>query len=62
MQMQSDMPKGCFVAVVGPSGAGKDTIISGWKNKLQVAASGVLPQSAPAELHRGMAEPGSGKE
>ncbi|PZU06331.1 SDR family oxidoreductase [Sphingomonas sp.] len=42
--------------------AGKDTIISGWKNKLQVAASGVLPQSAPAELHRGMAEPGSGKE
>lgn len=41
---------------------GKDTIISGWKNKLQVAASGVLPQSVPAELHRGMAEPGSGKE
>lgn len=27
MQMQSDMPKGCFVAVVGPSGAGKDTIM-----------------------------------
>ncbi|MFV0800496.1 phosphonate metabolism protein/1,5-bisphosphokinase (PRPP-forming) PhnN [Brucella sp. MAB-22] len=25
--MQSDMPKGCFVAVVGPSGAGKDTIM-----------------------------------
>ena len=24
MQMQSDTPKGCFVAVVGPSGAGKD--------------------------------------
>jgi short-subunit dehydrogenase len=42
--------------------AGKDTIISGWKNKLQVAASGVLPQSVPAQLHRGMAEPGSGKE
>ena len=42
--------------------AGKDTIISGWKNKLQVAASGVLPQSVPAQLHRGMAEPGSGKD
>jgi short-subunit dehydrogenase len=40
--------------------AGKDTIISGWKNKLQVAASGVMPQSVPAEIHRGMAEPGSG--
>jgi len=27
MPMQSIMPKGCFVAVVGPSGAGKDTIM-----------------------------------
>lgn len=42
--------------------AGKDTIISGWKNKMQVAAAGVLPQSVPAEMHRGMAEPGSGKD
>ncbi|MHC5230409.1 phosphonate metabolism protein/1,5-bisphosphokinase (PRPP-forming) PhnN [Brucella sp. LJL56] len=25
--MQSNTPKGCFVAVVGPSGAGKDTIM-----------------------------------
>lgn len=40
--------------------AGKDTIISGWMNKLQVAAAGVLPQSIPAAMHRGMAEPGSG--
>ncbi|WP_404339399.1 SDR family NAD(P)-dependent oxidoreductase [Sphingomonas sp. MMS12-HWE2-04] len=42
--------------------AGKDTIISGWRNKLQVAAAGVLPQSVPAAMHRGMAEPGSGKD
>jgi short-subunit dehydrogenase len=41
--------------------AGKDTIISGWANKLQVAAAGVLPQSVPAAMHRGMAEPGSGE-
>ena len=41
--------------------AGKDTIISGWKNKLQVAAAGVLPQSIPAQQHRKMAEPGSGE-
>ncbi len=27
MQMQYMSPKGCFVAVVGPSGAGKDTIM-----------------------------------
>ncbi|MFQ0813746.1 ribose-phosphate pyrophosphokinase [Brucella anthropi] len=27
MPVQSNAPKGCFVAVVGPSGAGKDTIM-----------------------------------
>jgi short-subunit dehydrogenase len=42
--------------------AGKATIISGLTNKLQVAAAGVLPQSIPAQIHRGMAEPGSGKK
>jgi uncharacterized protein len=42
--------------------AGKDTIISGMMNKLQVAAAGVLPQSVPAEMHRKMAEPGTGSE
>jgi short-subunit dehydrogenase len=42
--------------------AGKDTIISGWKNKLQVAAAGILPQSVPAQQHRAMAEPGSGDD
>lgn len=41
---------------------GKDTIISGWSNKLQVAAAGVLPQSVPAQMHRNIAEPGSGDE
>jgi uncharacterized protein len=40
--------------------SGKDTIIAGIMNKLQVAAAGVLPQSVPAEMHRKMAEPGSG--
>lgn len=42
--------------------AGKPSIISGWKNKLQVAAAGVLPQSVPAQQHRKMAEPGSGTD
>jgi uncharacterized protein len=41
--------------------AGKGHIVSGWTNKLQVAGSGVLPQSMLAQLHRGMAEP-AGKE
>lgn len=41
---------------------GKSHIISGLANKLQVAGASVLPQSMLAEMHRGMAEPGSGKE
>jgi short-subunit dehydrogenase len=42
--------------------AGKGHIVSGLSNKLQVAASGVVPQSVLAQMHRGMAEPGSGEE
>ena len=41
--------------------ANKGSVISGWKNKMQVAAAGVLPSLVPAEQHRKMAEPGSGK-
>jgi len=39
--------------------AGKGHIVSGWSNKLQVAAAGVVPQAMLAEQHRKMAEPGS---
>jgi short-subunit dehydrogenase len=42
--------------------AGKSRIVSGWTNKLQVAAAGVVPQSALAEMHRSMAEPGSAED
>jgi uncharacterized protein len=42
--------------------AGKGHIVSGLSNKLQVAGSGIVPQSVLAEMHRSMAEPGSGKE
>ena len=42
--------------------SGKGHIVSGLSNKLQVAASGVVPQSTLAQMHRGMAEPGSGKD
>ncbi len=39
--------------------AGKDQVVSGWKNKLQVAAAHVTPAGVLAEQHRKMAEPGS---
>lgn len=42
--------------------AGKGHIVSGISNKLQVAASGVVPQSVLAEQHRKQAEPGTGEE
>ena len=38
---------------------GEARIVSGWMNKLQVAASGILPQSVLAQQHRNMAEPGT---
>lgn len=41
---------------------GKGHIVSGFTNKLQVAAAGVVPQSVLAERHRAMAEPGSAKD
>jgi uncharacterized protein len=41
---------------------GKAHIISGWQNKLQVAAAHVAPASMMAEQHRHMAEPGTAKE
>jgi short-subunit dehydrogenase len=40
---------------------GKESVVYGLKNKLQVLASGVLPESATAVLHRKQAEPGSGE-
>lgn len=42
--------------------AGKDSITSGWFNKLQVAAAGVAPAAIMAHQHRKMAQPGGGSE
>lgn len=41
--------------------AGEEQVISGWKNKMQVAAAHVTPAGTLAEQHRNMAEPGSAK-
>lgn len=43
--------------------AGKEKVVAGaFKNKVQVAAGRVLPDSLKAEKHREMAEPGSGED
>jgi short-subunit dehydrogenase len=40
---------------------GEGDVVAGLKNKLEAAMSAVTPQSGLAEMHRGLAEPGSGK-
>jgi short-subunit dehydrogenase len=41
---------------------GEGDVVAGFMNKVQAAIAAITPESALAELHRGMAEPGSGKE
>lgn len=38
---------------------GEADVVAGWKNKLQVAMSKVMPAQATAQMHRKLAEPGS---
>ena len=41
---------------------GEADVVAGWKNKLQVAASGVMPAGVLAKQHRKQAEPGSARD
>jgi short-subunit dehydrogenase len=41
---------------------GEPAVIYGLKNKMQVAAAGMMTDAATAKLHRAQAEPGSGNE
>jgi UrcA family protein len=55
----ADVARQGYDALMG----GKERVVGGSaKNKLQVAASRVIPDSKKAEMHREMAEPGSAKE
>jgi short-subunit dehydrogenase len=42
--------------------AGHGDVVSGWQNKLRSAIASVTPSGVLAEMHRGMAEPGSGEK
>ena len=40
---------------------GDGDVVTGWQNKLQAAISHIMPAGAKAEMHRGMAAPGTAK-
>lgn len=42
--------------------SGEPAVICGLKNKIQVAATGMMTDATTAKLHRAQAEPGSGDE
>ena len=51
----ADVAKAGFEAMM----KGEGEVVSGWKNKLQVAMSGVMPTANLAEMNRAQNEPGS---
>jgi short-subunit dehydrogenase len=42
--------------------AGDGDVVTGWQNKLRSAMAAITPSGVLAEMHRGMAEPGSGEK
>jgi uncharacterized protein len=54
----ADVAKTGFEALM----KGEGDVVHGMKNKVQAAVAAVTPQSRLAEMHRGMAEPGSGEK
>ncbi len=41
---------------------GEGDVVAGWQNKLQAAIAAITPEGVLANMHEGMAKPGSGKE
>lgn len=64
-KMGSDMKKDdpAYVARLGFDAMlrGEADVVTGWRNKMQVAASKLMPAQAVAAAHRKIAEPGSAK-
>ena len=49
----ADVAKAGFAAMM----SGDDQLLTGWRNKMQAAAAGVLPDAMAAKVHRSMTEP-----
>lgn len=54
MMQPQDVARMGFAAML----KGEADVVAGWRNKLQVAVSKVLPSQATAQMHRQLAEPG----
>lgn len=54
MMQPQDVARMGFAAML----KGEADVVAGWRNKLQVAVSKVLPSQATAQMHRKLAEPG----
>jgi short-subunit dehydrogenase len=54
MMQPQEVAKAGFQAML----KGEADVVAGWRNKLQVAMSKVMPAQATAKLHRKLAEPG----
>ena len=51
-----------FAGVIDPGYRGELKVVAGLGNKLRAAMAHIAPDAALAQMHRGMAEPGSGVE
>jgi short-subunit dehydrogenase len=61
-QAKKDDPADVAKAGWDAMNKGEPSVIYGLKNKMQVAAAGMMTDATTAKLHRAQAEPGSGKE
>jgi short-subunit dehydrogenase len=61
-QQEKDDPADVARAGFEAMQRGEADVVAGFSNKVQVALSGVTPQTVLAERHRKLAEPGSGEE
>ena len=61
-QAKKDDPADVAKAGWDAMNKGEASVIYGMKNKMQVAAAGMMTDATTAKLHRAQAEPGSGNE
>jgi short-subunit dehydrogenase len=59
-QSKKDDPADVAKAGYDAMMAGEGDVVAGWQNKLRSAMATITPSGVLAEMHRGMAEPGSG--